>query len=91
MQIRTIVVTSSSSSAVYTARSPLSDFAWLVLVTARVLKNQCATVHIRSETAQFVHYVTLMRSAKPRLAHRSNFHVSQSGNQTSLHGLDVLF
>ena len=34
------------------------------------------SVHIRSETAQFVHYVTLMRSAKPRLAYSSNFHVS---------------
>ena len=45
-------------------------------LVSRVHKPECATVHIRSETAQFVHYVTLMRSAKPRLAYSTNCHVS---------------
>ena len=42
-------------------------------------------MHMRSETTEFVNYVTLMRSAKPRLAYSSNFRVSQSGNQPSVH------
>ena len=43
------------------------------------------SVHIRFETTEFVHYVTLMRSAKLALENSSIVRVSQPGNQRSMH------
>ena len=47
MQVRTILVTSSSSSAVYTARSPLSDFAWLLLLTSNSSSSTSSSSRVR--------------------------------------------